>query len=384
MRNISFGKPMIGEEEKKAVMEALSSPTLVHGPRTEEFEHAFSNFTGAPSSVAVSSCTAALHLSYFHFGIGPGDEVILPAQTHVATAHAVELCGGKPVFVDSEEDTGNMDLGQIESKITPRTRALSVVHFLGMPVDMSRVMTLARKHRLFVVEDCALAVGTYWDGIHAGLHGDVGCFSFYPVKHLTTSEGGMLVTRNEELAQAIRRKKAFGVDRSVNERIIPGIYDVTLLGFNYRMSEIQATLGVEQLKKIPTFLARRRENFEILRKALGDIEEIRFFREATGKSVSSHYCLSFLLDKSLVTCRPEMIRYLKAQGVGTSIYYPRPVPHFSYYQAKYGYEDKSFPVARWISEASIALPVGPHLAQEDMFYIAEKVKEAVLRVKAEV
>src|SRR4051812_15635691 len=162
MRTIPFGKPIIGEEEKKAVLDVLSGPILVHGPKAKEFEAAFAQYTKAPYAVSVSSCTAGLHLAYFYLGLGPGDEVIVPAQTHTATVHAVELCGAKPIFIDAEGKTGNIDISQIERAVTPRTKALSIVHFLGMPVDMDAVMAIARKHKLFVVEDCALAIGTYY------------------------------------------------------------------------------------------------------------------------------------------------------------------------------------------------------------------------------
>ena len=218
IRNLPFGMPIIGEEEKQAVIEVLNSPILVHGPKAHDFERDFAAFTKAPFAVSVSSCTAALHLAYFYLGLGPGDEVIVPAQTHVATVHSVELVGATSVFVDAEKETGNIDIAQIEEKITPRTKALSIVHFLGMPVNMDKIMAIAKKHKLFVVEDCALAMGTYFKGIHAGLHGDVGCFSFYPVKHMTTAEGGMLITGHEQVAQKITRQKAFGVDRHVGER----------------------------------------------------------------------------------------------------------------------------------------------------------------------
>ncbi len=363
-------------------MEVLGTPTLVHGPRSEEFEKLFAAYTGAPYAVALSSCTAALHLAYFHLGIGAGDEVIVPAQTHVATAHAVELCGGKPVFVDAEAQTGNIDIDQIEQKITPKTRALSVVHFLGMPVEMDRVVQIAKKHGLFVVEDCALAVGSFFKGAHAGLCGDLGCFSFYPVKHITTAEGGMAISRDEKLVKALRLKKAFGVDRSVAERTIPGVYDVTALGFNYRMSELQAAIGIEQVKQIPSFIAKRKTNYEFLAKGLEEIDEISLLRSTHGDFQSSYYCLSILLKETLAPLRPEIIRFLKKRGVGTSVYYPQPVPLFSYYQTKYHAQEKDFPVATRISRTSIALPVGPHLALEDMDYIVDRIKEAFVHVKA--
>src|SRR2546426_9577004 len=192
-RTIPFGAPMLGDGERQAVLDVLAGPILVHGPRTHEFEAEFARFTGAPRAVSVSSCTAGLHLVWFGLGLGPGDEIIVPAQTHTATAHAVELTGAKPVFVDSEPVTGNIDAGVVEHAITDRTRGLSVVHYLGEPAAMSALMAVARKRDLFVLEDCALAIGTSLDGLHAGLHGDAGCFSFYPVKHMTTAEGGMVI-----------------------------------------------------------------------------------------------------------------------------------------------------------------------------------------------
>jgi perosamine synthetase len=170
------------------------------------------------------------------------------AQTHVATAHAVELTGAKPIFVDAELRTGNIDIAAIEARITPRTRAIAVVHYLGVPVDMVPVNAIAKRHRLFVLEDCALAIGTRFDGIHAGLLGDAGCFSFYPVKHMTTAEGGMIITRDGAFAEKLRHIRAFGVDRHSGERKIPGVYDVTALGFNYRMNEIESAIGIEQVK----------------------------------------------------------------------------------------------------------------------------------------
>ena len=375
--SIPFGKPMIGQEEIQAVCDVLSGTVLVHGPRAKTFEEDFARFTGAPHAVSVSSCTAALHLSYFYLGLQSGDEVIVPAQTHVATAHAVELCGAKPVFVDAEKETGNIDLAQIEKKISSRTRAISVVHFLGMPVNMEEVNRIAQKKGLFVVEDCALALGSTFKGVRAGLHGDTGCFSFYPVKHMTTAEGGMLVTRHEKIAAAVKLQKAFGVDRQADERSIPGIYDVTALGFNYRLSEIQAAIGIEQLKRMETFLKRRKENYEALSKGLAEVSEVRQFQSSHGDYQSSHYCLSLLLQESLLSKRFEIVEFLKKNGVGTSVYYPQPVPRMTYYKNKYHYDEKSFPVASWISQASISLPVGPHLDPEDMKTIVETVKDAI-------
>jgi len=382
MRNIPFGKPIIGDEERQAVFKVLSGTILTHGPLVKDFEAAFAQYTGLEYAIAVSSCTAALHLAYFYLGIGAGDEVIVPAQTHAATAHAVELCGAKAVFVDAENDTGNIDIDQIETKITGHTKAISVVHYLGMPVDMDRIMDIAKKHQLFVVEDCALAIGTYLNGEHAGGRGDVGCFSFYPVKHITTAEGGMLTTRNPEIARKISMLRAFGIDRNiVSERKIPGMYDVEELGFNYRMNEIGAAIGLEQMKRIPGFLKQRKENYEALSRGLNEIDEVEILRSSHGNYQSSYYCHSMILKESLAPKRYDIMEILQKSGVGTSIYYPQPVPHLTYYKNKYGFDKNEFPVAKKLSSQAIALPVGPHLNIEDMEYIVEIIKQAINEVK---
>lgn len=376
-RNIPFGRPMIGDEERRAVMDVLSGPILVHGPRSQAFEKAFAAWTGAPHAVSVSSCTAAMHLLYFSWKYGPGDEVIVPAQTHAATAHAVELVGAKPVFVDAERSTGNIDLAAVEQAVTERTRAIAVVHYLGVAVDMHRINRIAKAHELKVLEDCALAIGTRFHGQHAGLMGDAGCFSFYPVKHMTTAEGGVIVTREAALATRLSRQKAFGVDRHQGERAVPGVYDVTMLGFNYRMNEIEAAIGIEQVKRLDDILVRRERNYRTLRGALAQFSELTLFDEPAPPNISSRYCLSVMLNNKLAERRYEIVAALNERGVGTSVYYPRAVPHMTYYAEKYGYSKGSFPNAAWISATTIALPVGPHLQEEDMVYIGEAFKEVL-------
>jgi dTDP-4-amino-4,6-dideoxygalactose transaminase len=362
---------MIGEEERKAVLDVLAGPILVHGPRTIEFESDFAAKTGAPYAITVSSCTAGMHLVWFALGLGEGDEVIVPAMTHVATAHAVALTGAKPVFVDAEPVTGNIDIAGIEAAITPRTRGIAVVHYLGMPVDMPRITDIAQRHRLFVMEDCALSLSATAHGIHTGLLGDCGVFSFYPVKHITTAEGGMIILKDDALAAKLRLAKAFGVDRTHGERRIPGHYDVLDLGLNYRMSEIHAAIGIAQLKKAPDFLVRRAQNHWALSERLAGIPGVRLLATTQGALVSSYYCLPVILASELAPKRGVIMTELTARGVGTSIYYPQPVPRMSYYARKYGWEDGWFPNAERIADASIALPVGPHLTIEDMDYIAQ-------------
>lgn len=376
MHKIPFGKPMIGYEEKNAVIKVMNGTALVHGPVSVKFEEQFATFTNAPNALSVSSCTAGMHLIYFALGYGPGDEVIVPAQTHLATAHAVELTGAKPIFVDAQKTIGNIDINGIEKAINSKTKAIAVVHYLGVPVDMQKVTKIAKKHDLFLLEDCALALGAKLDGTHVGLHGDAGVFSFYPVKHLTTAEGGMIILKNNDLAQKLKLIKAFGVNRNHGERKIPGMYDAEELGFNYRMSEIHAAIGVEQMKKLPSFLLKRKENFIHLEKGLKNISSITVLQQPINERFSSsHYCLGMMLEKSLADKRPAIMEALTNKGIGTSIYYPQPVPRMSYYKKKYGYDEKKFINAATISDSIIALPVGPHLGLSDMDYIVRSIEE---------
>lgn len=381
MRKIPFGRPLLDEREKQAVRDVLDGDILVHGPRAKQFDKDFAEKIGVKHAISVSSCTAGLHLYYFSRGIGVGDEVIVPAQTHVATAHAVSLCGAKPVFVDCEPLTGNIDLDQIEEKITPSTRAISIVHFLGMPVDMNRLLTIADKHGLEVLEDCALALGTRFQGKHAGTLGIAGAFSFYPVKHITSAEGGMITTNDDKLAARLIRQKAFGVDRTVSERQVPGVYDVDMLGFNYRMSEVHAAIGIEQLKKADAFLKIREQNYHHLASALKGITDITLLESTQEDFVSSYYCLSIVLSASLRASRLEIVKYLNDNGVGTSVYYPHPVPLLKFYNSDGAVSPANYPNASAISYGSIALPVGAHLNMEDMEYIGQQVKVAIQSVR---
>lgn len=377
LRQRPFGRPLIGQEEIEAVISVLQGPQLVHGPRATQFEEDFADFCRGGAAVSVSSCTAGLHLAYFDLGLGPGDEVIVPAQTHVATAHAVEFTGASCVFVEADGRTGNVDPEAVAAAVTERTRAISVVHYLGLPADMPAINAIAAKHGLTVVEDCALALGSWLDGVHCGLLGDLGAFSFYPVKHITTAEGGMVLTRDAETAARIGRKKAFGVDRTHSERSVPGVYDVTMLGFNYRMNELAAALGIEQIKKAEGFLKARAENTKVLREALAEIDEVDLLWAGDARFVSSHYCTAAILKDAVAPRRFEIVGQLKQAGIGTSVYYPRAVPQMTYYREKYGHPAGAFPQAERISDQSIALSVGPHLDGGDMLAIAAALKDAI-------
>lgn len=375
-KEIPFGRPLIEDVDRQAVMDVLNGHILTHGPKCKEFEAKFAAFVKGGYAVTTSSCMASLHLAAIQIGLKPGDEVVVPAQTHVATVHAVEIMGATPVFVDCDLQTGNIDIDRIEEKITPATRAIFLVHFNGIPVEMDRVCAIAQKHNLEVIEDCALAVGAFYKGKHVGLWGTLGCYSFYPVKHMTTAEGGMLISKDEKTVADIAHFRAFSVDRSHTERKIPGVYDVTGVGLNYRMSEMQAALGCTQVDKLDRILSARARNFAALKKAVSSIKGISHVLDSVNpEAQNSHYCLTVVLDEAYRARRNDVILALGEHKVGCSVYYPQPVPRMAYYAGKYSTDPRSYANAAIISDGSIALPVGPHLEDGDINIISQTLND---------
>lgn len=379
---IPFGRPYVTDEDRAAVREVLKGDVLAHGPQGKSFESEFAAFLGGGHCLAVSSGMAALHLAYLEMGVGPGDEVIVPALTHTATAHAVEMVGARPVFADCLPASGNMDVSTIEPLVTPRTKAIGLVHFIGFPCDLGPILALAARRGLKVVEDCAIALGTRYDGTHVGLLGDAGAFSFYPVKHITTGEGGMFVTRHPEVARRVHHWRAFGVDRSFDERTVPGLYEITTLGLNYRMSDINASLGRVQLRHLPGLIDLRRRNDARLRERLRGAAGVRVLDGSGPRVEHSPYCLSVVLEGALAPRRNAVLLRMKERGVGTSVYYPHPLPRAAYYQKKYGTSAASVPAATEISDCSVALPVGPHLSEADVDRVAREFIETLNEVKS--
>ena len=373
---IPFGLPFIGKEEKNIVKNVLSQPILAHGNQTKKFENSFKKFTKSNYALSTSSCTAGMHLFYLSIGVKKGDEIILPTQTHVATAHAIEAVGGKPIFVDSNFLTGNIDVDEIEKKITKKTKVITVVHFVGIPANMIEICKIARKYKLYVLEDCALSLGSRIKNIHTGLWGDAGVFSFYPVKHITTGEGGMIISKNSKLKKKIKSLKSLGIDKNFLDRNTPGLYDCKSFGLNLRMSEINSAIGNVQIKKIPKILELRALNFKYLKQKLDQFgKSIKIIQNQNKFFSSSNYCLVMVLrEKKLYSNRKKIIKFLNNSGIGTSIYYPHPVSHMSYYKRKYNIKKNSFINAQEISNKSISLPIGPHLTKKKLDYIYKKLK----------
>lgn len=380
-QNIPFGRPMIDESEINAVINVLSGPTLVHGQITKEFERSFAERVGVKHAISVSSCTAGLHLSLFSNNIGPGDEVLVPAMTHVATAHSVEYCGATPIFVDVEDFSGNINYNAIPDLISDKTKAAIVVHYLGLPCEMDSILSITNSREIFVIEDCALAIDAKYGDKNAGNLGLTGCFSFYPIKHMTSVEGGMVTTNDDNIAKQIYQRRAFGYDQALNQRSMPGIYDVSSLGYNYRMNEIEAAIGLSQLAKLDKFQKIRSTNYNNLMEGLSSVEEITVFQPSQGKAKSSHYCLNAVLPRDGSINRSDIVKTLNENGIGTSVHYPKAVPMFSYYRNKYGFEEGQFPIAEWISNQTISLPVAPHVQTEDIHRIVKVFKKALINFR---
>ena len=376
-RIIQFGKPILNNEEKESVVKVLSGTQLVHGPKASDFEKKFAKLVGCKYAITVSSCTAGLHLSLLANKIGKGDEVLVPAMSHVATYHVIEYVGAMPIFVDVEKETGNINPKHLESKVTKNTKAIIIVHYLGLPCNMDDIICFIKTKKIILIEDCALALGARYKHKMVGNFGISGCFSFYPVKHITTAEGGMVTTNNKKFALEIRKLKAFGYNRNLNERVIPGIYDVTEMGFNYRMSEIHASIGLVQLKKFDKFLKIRKKNYLFLYNLFKNIEGVHLFSECNKFSSHSFYCLNITIEKKIKIKRNQLILWLKKNGIVVSVHYPKALPEFKFYNKKYSINKNNFRISKWIADNTISLPVAPHLNLKDMEFIYKKVIKGI-------
>lgn len=382
-RTIPFGRPWITDEDRQAVMEVLEGTILTHGPRCHDFEEDFAKFMGSGAKcVSVSSGMAALHLASLHFGWGPGDEIICPAMTHIATIHAIEWVGARPVFIDCDPATGNITAERIAAAITSKTKGISLVHFQGIPCNMPEICKLAEKHNLKIVEDCALAIGAKFNGQHVGTFGDCGCYSLYPVKHITAGEGGMFATKHESVAKAVALLRAFGVDRRHDQRTVPGMYDVPAIGLNYRMSELQAALGKSQLSRVQIMLDKRKANFATLKEAILTLPNTRVLDIDNPLAENAHYAMTVVLTGKLAERRNDAIFQLRDAGIGTSVYYPQPTARMTYYKNKYGYDARLYPNAETIADRSIAFPVGPHIEEEDMSYLIQQTRRVLTELNS--
>lgn len=374
---LPFAPPLLGQEEKAELLETLDSGWITRGPRTERFERAFAEAVGAHDAAALSSCTAALHLALVVLGVGKGDEVITTTYTFASTAHAIEYVGATPVLVDCDPRTFNIAVDAIESKLTPRTRAIIPVHYGGQPCPLDEIHALAKAHRLFVIEDAAHAVGASYKGRKIGSLSDITCFSFYATKNMTTGEGGMATSNNGELIERIRVLSMYGISdaRRIWHQYAPKgswRYDVVALGYKYNMMDLQAALGLHQLRKLDGFIERRRHIAQRYTAAFADLPEIDTPTVMPDVTPAWHLYPILIHPESLRIDRDTLIEELRAANIGASVLWI-PLHLHSYYRSRLGHQPEDFPNALRISERIINLPISPRMSDEDVQDVVEAV-----------
>ena len=380
---LPFNPPLVGEEEIREVVDTLRSPWITTGPKTRRFEEEFCAFVHAPGALALNSCTAAMHTALACLNIGPGDEVITTPMTFTATANVIEHVGARPVLVDVEPDTLNIDPRAVAAAITPRTRALLPVHFAGHPADLDPLRALADAHGCALVEDAAHALPACYKGQPIGSGGNPVAFSFYATKNLTTGEGGMLTADPEFLARA-RVVSLHGMSRDAWKRYDKGgswFYEVLLPGFKYNMTDIQAALGLWQLRKLERFQQRRREVVSLYDRAFA--AEPALETPATRPDVEHawHLYVLRLREDALTIGRDRFIQELAERNIGTSVHFI-PIHIHPYYRDKYGFTPESFPVAHGNYRRMLSVPLNPGLTDRDVGDVIDAVLDVVRSYRA--
>jgi dTDP-4-amino-4,6-dideoxygalactose transaminase len=373
---IPFHKPAIGEDEIRSVVETLRSGWLTTGFKVKRFEEDFAKYVGAKHAVAVNSGTAALHLALDAIGIREGDEVIVPTMTFTATAEVVLYFKAKPVLVDCQRDTFNLDPSRIEAAITSKTKAIIPVHMAGQPCDMDEILNIAGKHDLRVIEDAAHALPAGYRGHTIGTIGDITCFSFYATKTITTGEGGMATTNNSEWAQRMRMMSLHGISHDPWKRYTKEgswYYEVLYPGFKYNLTDIAAAIGIEQLKKCDEFRHARQSIAMIYQKAFAEVEEVQVPLCRKDVQHAWHLFVIQLELERLRINRAQFIEALQGKQIGTSVHFI-PLHLHPYYRDKFGYEPGDFPNASTVFERIVSLPIYPKMTEADIERVIGAVK----------
>ena len=383
--NVPFYRLELSEDEIKEVNDTLRSGWIGTGPKTKKFEEEFKKFIGSEYALAISSCTAGLHLSLIIYGIKNGDEVITTPLTFSATANVIVHTGAKPVFVDVERETGNISPSHIESAISNRTKAIIPVHLYGMPCDMDKIMEIAKRYGLKVIEDAAHALGAIYKGKKIGTIGDATSFSFYATKNITTGEGGMLTTNDINIAERVEIMRLHGLSRDAWKRYVESTgehYEVLLPGFKYNLTDIQASIGIHQLRRFNELQKRREEIWERYDEEFSGMEEIELLQSVPpdGSSHSRHLYTILIKTEKLKVTRDEFVKELNKNGVGTGIHFVALHLH-SFYREVHGYRRGMFPNAEYISDRTISLPFFPYMKDEEVEYVIKTVKKVILNTK---
>lgn len=371
---IPYGRQNIDEEDIKAVIEALRCDWITQGPRVEEFEARVAEYCGASYAVAFNSGTSALHAAMYVAGIGVGDEVITTPITFVATANAALYVGARPVFVDINENTYCIDTEKIEAAITPCTRAIVPVDYAGYPVDIKRIREIADKYNLVVIEDAAHALGAVREGAKVGTQADMTMFSFHPVKHITTGEGGMIVCNNPNHYRRLKLFRSHGITKEVEYLEAndgPWYYEMQELGYNFRITDIQCALGISQINKLEKFLQERRLLAKKYDQALAEVKWLRTPPVPPSDSCHAYHLYPLLLFADVN--RTEFYTYLKEHNIGSQVHYI-PVHLQPYYRRCFGYKPGDFPRAENFYAQEISIPLFPGLTREQQGYVIEVIK----------
>lgn len=385
---IPYGRQSIDQDDIQAVVEVLKSDWLTQGPKIEEFEGKIAEYCGSKFAVVFNSGTAALHASYFALGLNHGDEFITTPNTFVATSNAGIYLGARPVFVDVEYETGNIDVSKIEAAITKKTKLIVPVHYAGHPVDMFKVHQVAKKHNLFVVEDACHAIGSKyrakksknWIKVGSCRHSDMTAFSFHPVKHITTGEGGAVTTNNRDYYEKLLAFRTHGITKQhfINEPDGEWYYEMQFLGYNYRMSDIQAALGISQLKKLDVFVKKRRE---IAGKYSEAFKGNPYFDLPVEREYvfSSWHLYPVRLKGKYPGKKKNISARLKQKGIGTQVHYI-PVYRHPFYSGA-GYKKGFCPVVEDFYQRELSLPIYPSMKEEDIRQVITTLIETVRDVK---
>ena len=374
-----FGSPLIGEEEIAEVVATLRSGWIGTGPRAQQFEVMMAEYTSARHAIAVSSCTAALHLSLMALGIGAGDEVITTPMTFAATANAIVHAGARPVFADVNRNTMLIEPENIEAAITPRTRAILPVHLTGRLCPMDEIGTIARKHGLFVVEDAAHCIEGSYHGRKVGSISDLTCFSFYVTKNMTTGEGGMVTTDNPHWAEKLRVLALHGMDVHAYNRFgSRGYrhYQVMEAGFKCNMTDLQAALGIPQLKRIGAAWERRNAIWNEYQRAFSGLPVHCPAGDEPGTRHARHLYTILAHKEECGKSRDELLEYFTRQKIGTGVHYT-PVHLHPYYRKTFGYKVGDYPNAEWIGKATMSLPLSAKLQEEDVEDVIAILRQAL-------
>lgn len=377
-----FSPPSIGQEEIDEVVDTLKSEWITTGPKTQRFAREFCQYVQAPAALPLNSCTAGLHVALVTGGIGAGDEVITTPMTFAASVNVIEHVGARPVLVDVEPDTLNIAPSRIRQAITPRTKAIIVVHYTGHPVEMDEIMAIAGEHRVQVIEDAAHALPARYRGRFVGSWGNPTAFSFYATKNLTTAEGGML-TGTAEFVDKARVLSLHGMSRDAWRRYGKGggwYYEIVSPGFKYNMTDIQAAIGVVQLRRLADFQVRRREIVAKYQQAFSSVEALECPVERPEVESAWHLYVLRLRPGVLRIARDEFIEELKKRNIGTSVHFI-PIHMHPYYRDKYSWKPQDFPVAYQNYQRLLSLPLHPGLTDTDVADVIEAVLDVVKQFK---